>query len=172
MNSRDSNLSVRDFSSADWSSIWPIFRDVVAAGDTYVYDPDLSETEARALWIEKSPVRTSVAISSDGRVVGTAKMGPNKAGPGSHVATAAFMVDAHFRKLGVGRALALEALEWAHNAGFLSMQFNAVVETNERAVALWQSLGFEIVGTVPRAFRHPEHGLVGLHIMYLELPGP
>lgn len=162
-------LTIRDAAPVDWPSIWPIFREVTAARDTYVYEAEMDEVAARALWMEKSPARTSVAVDSEGRVVGTAKMGANKAGPGSHVATAAFMVDANYRKLGVGRALAVDAIDWARSAGFLAMQFNAVVETNTRAAGLWQSLGFEIVGTVPRAFRHPIHGLVGLHIMHLEL---
>lgn len=161
-------LIVRDASPTDWPFIWPIFHEVTAARDTYVYDDDMHEAEAHALWMEASPARTSVAVDSEGRVLGTAKMGPNKTGPGSHVATAAFMVDANYRKLGAGRMLALDALRWARAADFLAMQFNAVVETNTDAVALWQSLGFEIIGTVPRAFRHREHGLVGLHIMHLE----
>lgn len=164
----NNGLVIRDFRSSDWPAVWSIFREVTAAADTYVYDTEMDEAVARTLWTEEPPARTSVAIDSGDRIVGTAKMGPNKAGPGSHVATAAFMVDARYRKLGAGRMLALEALAWAREAGFLAMQFNAVVETNRPAIALWQSLGFEIVGTVPRAFRHPAHGLVGLHIMYLE----
>jgi GNAT superfamily N-acetyltransferase len=79
------------------------------------------------------------------------------------------MVDPAQQGRGLGRALGSYAVEWARAAGFHSMQFNAVVETNTAAVRLWQSLGFEILATVPEAFDHPKHGLVGLHVMYLRL---
>jgi GNAT superfamily N-acetyltransferase len=94
---------------------------------------------------------------------------PNQAGPGAHVANASFMVDPRAGGRGVGRALGEYAIAWARSNGYRAMQFNAVVETNARAVALWRSLGFEIIGTVPEAFRHPVHGYVGLHIMHRRL---
>ncbi|MQA27891.1 MAG: GNAT family N-acetyltransferase, partial [Micromonosporaceae bacterium] len=109
-----------------------------------------------------------VAVDGD-VIVGSAKMGPNRPGRGAHVATASFMVDPARQGRGVGRALGRYAVEWAQNAGYRSMQFNAVVETNTAAVALWQSLGFEILTTVPEAFDHPKHGLVGLHVMWQRL---
>lgn len=168
MKTRTDEPLVRDAADQDWPSIWPIFREITAARDTYVYDPGMSEPQARAMWLETLPGRTTVATDVNGRVLGTAKMGPNKGGPGSHVATASFMVDANCRARGIGRQMAEDALAWARGEGYLAMQFNAVVETNERAVELWKSLGFSIIGTVPRAFRHPAHGLVGLHIMHLE----
>jgi GNAT superfamily N-acetyltransferase len=96
-------------------------------------------------------------------------MGPNRHGRGAHVATASFMVDPSHHGRGVGRALGEHVLEWARSAGYRSMQFNAVVETNRAAVHLWQALGFEILATVPEAFNHPTEGYVGLHIMYLRL---
>jgi GNAT superfamily N-acetyltransferase len=99
-------------------------------------------------------------------VLGTAKMGPNRPGPGSHVATASFMVAADARGRGVGRALGEYALSWAKEQGYAAMQFNAVVAANHVAVRLWQELGFQIVGTVPEAFAHPTLGRVGLHIMH------
>jgi GNAT superfamily N-acetyltransferase len=96
-------------------------------------------------------------------------MGSNRPGPGSHVAGASFIVDPRAAGHGVGRALGEDAVEWARASGFRAMQFNAVVETNTRAVALWRSLGFEIIGTVPEAFQHPTDGYVGLHVMYRRL---
>jgi GNAT superfamily N-acetyltransferase len=110
-----------------------------------------------------------VVVAEDGTVVGTAKIYANRAGPGSHVASASFMVDPGASGEGVGRALGEDALAWARARGFRTMQFNAVVETNTRAVALWRSLGFEVIGTVPEAFRHPVDGYVGLHVMYRRL---
>lgn len=109
-------------------------------------------------------------VACDGDIiVGSAKMGPNRPGRGAHVATAAFMVDPAHQGRGVGRALGRYVLDWARSAGFTGMQFNAVVETNTGAVHLWQSLGFEILGTAPDAFDHPERGLVGLHMMFQRL---
>jgi len=111
-----------------------------------------------------------VVVAGDGdTILGSAKMGPNRPGRGAHVATASFMVDPGCQGRGVGRALGKYVVEWARAAGYRSMQFNAVVETNTAAVRLWESLGFEILTTVPEAFDHPVHGLVGLHIMYQRL---
>ncbi len=154
----------------DWPSIYPFFSEIVAAGRTYAYPDDLSSDQARSCWMTKAPGRTIVAVGADGVVVGTATMGPNRPGRGSHVATASFMVDPHQRNRGVGRALANEVLDWARREGYRAIQFNAVVETNQAAVHLWKSLGFDVLATVPEAFDHAEHGLVGLHVMYRRLP--
>jgi GNAT superfamily N-acetyltransferase len=102
-------------------------------------------------------------------VLGSAKMGPNRAGRGAHIATASFLVDPAAQGRGVGRELGGHVVAWARDAGYRGIQFNAVVETNAGAVHLWQSLGFRIIGTVPGAFEHPEHGFVGLHVMFLDL---
>ena len=162
-------MLIRDATAEDWGQIWPFLRQIVTAGETYAYDPDMDEWTARGLWLAGPPVRSVVAVQEDGMVLGTANMYPNRPGPGSHVASASFMVDPHASGKGVGRALGEEALAWGRANGFRAMQFNAVVETNVRAVALWRSLGFEIIGTVPEAFRHPTDGYVGLHIMYRRL---
>jgi L-amino acid N-acyltransferase YncA len=161
----DDGVRIRDYIDSDWPSIWPIFREVVTAGDTYTYDPDWSSEQAREVWVEAPPGRTVVACDGS-RVLGTAKMGPNRPGPGSHVATASFMVAGDARGRGVGRALGEYALSWAEAQGYAAMQFNAVVASNHAAVQLWQALGFQIVGTVPEAFAHPALGRVGLHIMH------
>jgi GNAT superfamily N-acetyltransferase len=118
--------------------------------------------------MEPPPARTVVAVERD-RVLGSAKMGPNRPGRGAHVATASFMVDPAAQGRGVGRALGEHVVAWAREAGYRAIQFNAVVETNTGAVRLWQSLGFRILATVPEAFDHPEHGYVGLHVMHLDL---
>jgi GNAT superfamily N-acetyltransferase len=118
--------------------------------------------------MQPPPWRTIVAVESD-QVLGTAILGPNRPGRGSHVATASFMVGPAAQGRGVGRALGEHVLEMARDLGYRAMQFNAVVETNNAAVALWHSLGFSILTTVPEAFDHPRHGLVGLHIMHRAL---
>jgi GNAT superfamily N-acetyltransferase len=161
-------VQIRPYADSDWPAVWPIFREVVAARDTYVYDPEWSQDQARAVWVEPPPGQTVVICEGD-KLLGTAKVGPNKPGPGSHVATASFMVAADARGRGVGRALGEHVLAWAREQGYAAMQFNAVVETNTAAVRLWQALGFEIIGTVPEAFEHRTLGRVGLHIMYRRL---
>jgi GNAT superfamily N-acetyltransferase len=166
---------IRQATDEDWPLIHPIFSAVVADGRTYAYPEQLSSDEARSLWMEQPPGRTVVAVEDDrpgAGVWGTAKMGPNRPGRGAHVATASFMVAPDCRGRGVGRALGEHVLAWARSAGYRSMQFNAVVETNRAAVHLWQSLGFRILATVPEAFDHREHGLVGLHVMFQELTAP
>lgn len=158
---------VGDFREPQWPQVWAIVRAVVRAGDTFTYDPGLGEQEARAVWLEAPPGRTVVAVDGE-RVLGTAKMGPNRAGPGAHIATASFMVAPGERGRGVGTALCRAALTWAEAQGYAGMQFNAVAETNRAAVAVYERLGFQVLGTVPRAFEHPAAGRVGLHLMYRE----
>ena len=146
---------------------------IVADGRTYAYPEAMTSDEARALWMEPAPGRTVVAVleGSDGGevVAGTAKMGPNRPGRGAHVATASVMVDPAHRGRGVGRALGQELVRWSRGEGYDGIQFNAVVATNTTALALWCSLGFEVVGTVPGAFDDRVAGLVDLHVLYLKL---
>ena len=159
-------VKIRDARPEDWDAIWPFFRQIVAAGETYAYDRDTDEAEGRRMWMVGPPGRTVVAAVREGTVLGSANMYANREGPGSHVASASFMVDPQRSGLGVGRALGEHVIEWARESGFRAIQFNAVVETNATAVALWRSLGFEILTSVPEAFEHPRHGYVGLLIMH------
>jgi GNAT superfamily N-acetyltransferase len=161
-------IQIRDFVDGDWPSVWPIFREIVTAGESYAYDPSWSSAEAEAVWVERPPGVTVVACNGS-EIVGTAKMGPNRPGRGSHVATASFMVSGSARGRGIGRALGEHALTWARDQGYAAMQFNAVVESNLAAVRLWKAIGFEIIGTVPETFEHPTLGRVGLHVMYRRL---
>ena len=161
-------MVIREATDDDWPAIHPIFRAVVDAGRTYAYPEGLTPEDARPLWMEQSPGRTVVAVDGE-TVLGSAKMGPNRPGRGSHIATASFLVDPAAQGRGVGRALAEHVVAWARAAGYRGIQFNAVVETNTPAVSLWRSLGFVVVGTVPGAFDDPEHGYVGLHVMFLDL---
>jgi GNAT superfamily N-acetyltransferase len=154
----------------DWVGIWPIVAEVVRGGDTYVHSPDIGEEAARAMWMSMGAPRSATYVAVvDDRIVATAQLKPNQTGLGDHVANAGWMVAGAAAGRGVGRALADYVIGEARRLGFLGMQFNAVVSTNLRAIALWESLGFTIVGTVPRAFRHTEHGLVAVHIMYRDL---
>ena len=161
-------MVIRPVEDTDWDQIYPFFSAIVEAGETYAYPERLSSEEARAYWIAAPPGRTVVAVDED-RVLGSATMGPNRPGRGSHVATASFMVNPAEQGRGVGRALGVHVLGWARSAGYRGIQFNAVVETNRAAVRLWESLGFSILTTVPGAFAHREHGYVGLHVMFRSL---
>lgn len=163
------SVHVREATADDWPGLWAALEPVLRAGETYTYPRDISEDEARAAWTGAPGVRVLVAVDPDGAVVGTAKYLPVHSGAGSHVANASFVVAPSGAGQGVGRTLAQAVLDGARADGYRAMQFNAVVETNERAVRLWESLGFEVLATVPEAFDHPTHGLVGLHVMHRRL---
>lgn len=162
------SVHIREATAADWPALYPIFDAIVREGRTYAYPEDLSSEAAQAYWMAAPPGRTVVATEDD-VVLGTATMGPNRPGRGAHIATASFMVGPDARRRGVGRALGEDMLAWARMQGYRGVQFNAVVETNYPAVRLWQSIGFEIIGTVPGAFRHVDDGYVGLHVMFHRL---
>ncbi len=159
---------IRDATADDWPAIYPFFRTIVDDGRTYALPVGLSVDEARRVWFEPAPWRVFVAIEN-GVVLGTAKVGPVRAGRGSHVATASFMVDPARAGRGIGAALGHYVIDVARSLGYRAMQFNAVVETNTTAVRLWQRLGFRILATIPEAFDHPDAGLVGLHVMHRRL---
>ena len=184
-------IKIRPATDADHDAIWKIFHEIVAAGDTYAFDPKMSREEALAYWF-RSGTRTYVAElhrqsvgeavgfpgtatpsptrgMKDQVIVGTYILRPNQSGGGSHVSNAAFMVARDSKGLGVGRAMAEHCLSEARRIGFRAMQFNFVVSTNTLAIRLWQQLGFQVVGTLPGAFRHPQKGYVDVYVMYRSL---
>jgi GNAT superfamily N-acetyltransferase len=160
---------IREATPEDWPAIWRFMRTIVAAGETFSWDRGITEADARMAWMNPPPGRTFVAVGEDGGILGTAEMGPNHGGPAAHVATAGFMVDPAHSGQGIGRRLGERVLQQARADGYRAMQFNAVVETNARAVHLWRSLGFDVLATIPEGFCHPVEGYVGLHIMYRPL---
>ncbi|MFE5887356.1 GNAT family N-acetyltransferase [Streptomyces sp. NPDC056468] len=160
-------MLIREAAADDWPRIWSFWHRIVAAGETYAWDPDTSEDAARALWMNPAK-RVYVVEDDSGSVVASAYVTPNYGGPAARIANAGFMVDPEQGGRGIGRILAAHILTAAKADGYRGMVFNAVVETNP-AVRLWISLGFTILGTVPDAFDHPRHGRVGLHIMYKAL---
>lgn len=157
-------LEIREADIDDFDAIWPIFREVVVAGDTYGFDPETGRESAREIWLSL-PERTLVA-ELDGQIVGTYYLKRNMAGPGSHVCNCGYMVPRHSRGLGVATAMCEHSQALAIELGYLAMQFNFVASSNEDAVALWERLGFEIVGRLPKAFNHPARGYVEAYIMY------
>ena len=157
-------LVIRAATQGDRDAIWNIFREIVATADTYAFDPNISRDEALAYWF-RSDTHTYVA-ENNGRIIGTYVLRANQCGPGSHVANAAFMVARNAQGQGIGRAMAEHCLNEARHFGFRAMQFNFVVSTNVAAIRLWQQFGFEIVGTLPGAFRHSQKGYVDVYVMF------
>lgn len=159
---------VREFEQRDWPATWAVLEPVFRAGDTYSFPPDIDEQAAYAAWVEQ-PAATFVAIDDDGSVAGTYYLKANQPGQGAHVCNCGYAVAAAARGRGLASAMCEHSQEEALRLGFRAMQYNLVVATNAGAVRLWEKHGFRIVGTLPGAFRHPEHGYVDAHIMYKEL---
>lgn len=162
-----SEIVVREIGPDEFDKAWPIFREVVERADTYSYPPDLSLEQARAMWTSP-PARCFVA-ESGGEVLGCYRLAPNHIGLGDHVANGSYMVSSSVRGRGIGSLLCEHSLAEARRAGFAAMQFNMVVSTNTSAVKLWQRHGFEIVGTLPQAFRHAQLGPVDAYVMFRSL---
>lgn len=160
-------MIIRPARPGDRASIWSIIGPTIRAGETYTLDPNLSETDALAYWLgaDKETFVTEV----DGVILGTYYMRPNQAGGGSHVSNCGYMTSASATSRGVARAMCEHSLAHARSRGFRAMQFNFVVSTNERAVRLWRAMGFEIVGRLPLAFRHPRFGYVDALVMFQSL---
>ena len=160
-------LEIRAATDADRDAIWEIFHEVVKAGDTYPLDRQTSSDGALAYWF--GPNTHTYVAEQDRRLLASYVLRPNQSGGGSHVANAAFIVASSARGQGIGRAMGEHCLNEARRFGFRAMQFNFVVSTNESAVHLWKGLDFEIVGTLPGAFRHPQKGYVDVYIMFRSL---
>ncbi len=160
-------LIIRQIDADEFGLLWPIFHEVVSAGDTYSYAPDTSFVEARDLWTG-GDARCFVALL-DGVCAGGYMLHANQPGLGNHVANCGYMVSPAMRGRGIASAMCEHSMAQARAAGFTAMQFNFVVSSNEGAVRLWQRHGFEIVGRVPNAFRHARLGLVDALIMYRNL---
>lgn len=158
------HMKIREAEHRDFERIWPFFREIAAAGDTYAYPEDISEAEASVLWME-IPQRTYVVEEGD-RILGSYYLKTNQAGPGGHVCNCGYMVSPAARGRGVATKMCEHSQAVAKELGYKAMQFNFVAVTNEAAVRLWEKLGFETVGRLPGAFRHPAVGYVDALVMY------
>lgn len=161
------SLTIRPAASDDHDAVWAILEPTIRAGETYALPCDGSRADMLAYWFSPGH-RVFVAATEDG-VRGTYLLKANQAGGGSHVANAGFMTHPAASGRGIARAMGRHALDTARGAGFAAMQFNFVVATNTRAVALWEHLGFAVVGRLPGAFRHPVHGTVDALVMFRAL---
>ncbi|MFK4132792.1 GNAT family N-acetyltransferase [Pseudomonas luteola] len=160
-------MNIRPITAADFDQVWPIIQAVVQSQETYALDPAMDRDAAWKLWVEL-PKATFVA-EREGQILGTYYIKPNAAGPGSHVCNCGYMTAEAARGQGVASALCAHSLDMGRELGFLAMQFNSVVSTNQVAVALWKKHGFEIVGTLPKAYRHRTQGLVDCYVMFRAL---
>jgi ribosomal protein S18 acetylase RimI-like enzyme len=160
-------MKIRPITAADFDQVWPIIQAIVQGQETYAFDPAMDRDTAWNLWVEL-PKATFVA-ERDGLILGTYYIKPNAAGPGSHVCNCGYMTAEAARGQGVASALCVHSIETGRELGFLAMQFNSVVSTNQIAVALWKKHGFNIVGTLPKAYRHRTQGLVDCYVMFRAL---
>ncbi len=160
-------IAFRRATVADSEPLWAIIQPIIAPGDTWAFAPDTPKAEMLAFWL--GPGILSYVAVLDNAIVGTFFLKNNQPGLGSHVANAGYMVHPAHMGQGIGQQMALFSLDEARKLGYRSMQFNIVVKTNERAIRLWESLGFQIIGELPEAFRHQTLGFVNAYIMHQSL---
>lgn len=156
-------MDIREAKVADLDAMWDIFRSAIAAGDALPFSDDFDRETFQSHWFGAHAAYVAVAGSD---VLGMYKLGANYPGLGAHVASATYVVRAAAQGRGIGRTLVQHSLAQARRQGFLAMQFNYVVSTNAPAVELYRKLGFTIAGTLPKAFRHRQLGLVDAYVMH------
>jgi L-amino acid N-acyltransferase YncA len=160
-------MLIRPAHADDGAAIWSIIGPTIRAGETYTLDPTMSETDAVAYWMGRD--KETFVAEDKGVLLGTYYIRANQAGGGKHVCNCGYMTGEAATGRGVARSMCEHSLHHARTRGFRAMQFNFVVSSNGRAIRLWQSLGFEIVGTLPLAFEHPKHGFVDAVVMFQAL---
>jgi L-amino acid N-acyltransferase YncA len=160
-------MQIRPATDADWPALWAIIEPIMRSGETFALPRDGDEAVARAYFA--SPEKTNFVAVENGEILGASYVRANQQGGGAHIANCGYMTSAAARGRGVARALCAHSIEYCRSQGFRGIQFNFVVSTNEPAVHLWQTLGFEIVGTLPEAFEHPTLGFVDSYVMFRAL---
>ncbi len=157
-------MQIREAENKDFNQIWPIFHEIVSAGETYAYPLDTNAKEAERLWMH-IPEKTFV-LEYDGRISGTYYIKTNHSGPGSHVCNCGYMVASECRGKGFATLMCEHSQKIAVKLGYKAMQFNFVASSNKGAIRLWHKLGFKTVGCLPKAFNHPEKGYIDAFVMY------
>ena len=163
----DRAITIRQVEASDHDAIWSILEPTIRAGETYTMARDLSREQALDYWLGRG--HEVFVAELDGEIAGTYFLQANQAGGGAHVANCGYMTAGRATGRGLARAMCAHSLERALERGFRAMQFNFVVSTNQRAVRIWQSFGFETVGRLPGAFRHPREGYVDALVMFRQL---
>ncbi len=161
-------IKIRTFDEGDWPAIWRIIEPVFRAGETYAFSPDITENEAHKVWIEL-PSATYIAVDENFEILGTYFIKPNQPELGAHVCNCGYIVAENARGQGLASEMCRHSQREAISLGFRSMQYNIVVSSNESAVRLWKRNGFEIVGTLPKAFHHKRLGFIDAFVMYKQL---
>ena len=159
-------MIIRAAGPGDADALWAMLEPVFRAGDTYTVDPEISRADALAFW--QAPEKT-VFVADDGAPLGTYYIKPNQGGGGAHVCNCGYITAPEARGRGVARAMMTHSFDTARDMGFAAMQYNFVVATNTRAIDTWHRAGFETVGQLPKAFRHPTEGLVDALVMWKDL---
>lgn len=166
-------FTIRSLNASDRADVLALARPLVDAADTYAFDPQISDAALWSYWVPQAPGCASMAAvpdnKSDNKLLGLYVIKPNHPGSASHIANASYVVASSAQGLGIGRQMGLHSLTHAKNMGYAAMQFNIVLASNQVAVKLWQSLGFQIRGTIPQGFRHKDNTLDDFHIMYRSL---
>ena len=158
-------INVREYAAGDWPAIWQFMEPIIREGETYPYARDMSSDGAQHMWLALPHV-AYVAEDESGEILGTYYIKPNQPTLGAHVANCGYMVSANARGRGVATRMCEHSQQEAVRLGYRAMQFNLVVKTNEASVYLWKKLGFDVVGSLPGAFLHPERGYVDAYVMY------
>jgi L-amino acid N-acyltransferase YncA len=161
-------MVIRPYQTSDWPAVWNILRPVFREGETYPTSPDITEDQARQYWID-NPSFTYVAHEKNSDIVGTYYIKPNQPSLGAHVCNCGYVVSNEARRRGIASQMCEHSQREALVHGYRAMQYNLVVSTNEASLHLWKKHGFQLVGTLPRAFRHARFGYVDAFIMYKEL---
>lgn len=157
-------IKLRKFAESDWPAVWQMIQPVFRAGETYAYSPDISETEAKSIWVNK-PTATYVAVDNTNTYLGTYYIKPNQPGLGSHVCNCGYIVASKAQGMGVASQMCVHSQQKAIELGFRAMQFNLVAVSNEAAIHVWKKQGFEIAGVLPQAFKHARLGLIDALVM-------
>lgn len=160
-------MKIRRATSVDYDQVWEIFSAVIKTGDTYVFNPLTPKEDLAKHWF--ADYMATFVVEEDGQILGTYIIKPNQIDLGSHIANGSYMVSPKAQGKGIGKLLCEHSIQFARERGYVGIQFNIVVSTNVRAVELWKKYGFQIIGTTPKGFRHPEQGLVDTYIMFQEL---
>jgi len=160
-------MKIRFATQNDFDQVWEILNAVISKGDTYVFEPGTPKTDLHKYWF--APYMQTFVVTINGKVVGTYIIKPNQPGLGNHIANCSYMVHPLFRGRGIGSLMCQHSINTAKQNKYKAIQFNIVVSTNTTAIRLWEKYGFEIIGTIPKAFQHTTLGFVDAHIMYLAL---